>query len=283
MSGNEYEREIYTVSGKPFTAAAVNMASKAGEYMQSKLGKAAEVRTKTTLHDLVTEVDKHTEKLIRNLIHTYFPEHAILGEESVEPGSEAARRALETIGEEEYVWIVDPIDGTTNFVHGMPFYSVSIALARRGDVIAGVVYDPSRNEMFVAERGKGAYVHGRRLSVSGEERLSDSLVATGFPTERERALPAALQSIAAVAPQVRNVRAAGSAALHLAYVAAGRLSGFWEANLNPWDLAAGMLLIEEAGGRVTAMNGAPYSLEVRDVAATNGRIHDALIELLQQP
>jgi len=278
---SNYERETYTVTGKSFTAVAVNMASKAGEYMKSKLGQATDVRVKTTPHDLVTEVDKGTEVLIRKIIQTYFPTHAILGEEGVEPGAEASRRALEEIKNEEYVWIVDPIDGTTNFIHGLPFYSVSIALAHRGEVIVGVVYDPSRDELFVAEKGKGAYVHGKRMSVSPEERLEDSLIATGFPTDRERILPLALKQIEAVAPKVRNLRSAGSAALHLAYVAAGRLSGFWEANLNAWDIAAGMLLVQEAGGRITDMEGNAYGLHVRDVAATNGRIHEALIDALK--
>ncbi len=275
------ESGAYTVSGKSFTAVAVNMASKAGEWMKSKLGQATDVQIKTTPHDLVTEVDKGTELLIRKLIHTYFPTHAILGEEGVEPGAEASRKALEEMRNEEYVWIIDPIDGTTNFIHGLPFYSVSIALAHRGEVIVGVVYDPARDELFVAEKGKGAYVHGKRMSVSGEERLADSLIATGFPTDRERVLPEALRQITAVAPQVRNIRSAGSAALHLAYVAAGRLSGFWEANLNAWDIAAGMLLVREAGGAVTDIDGKPYDLHVRDVAATNGRIHEALIEALK--
>ncbi|HZG55192.1 inositol monophosphatase family protein, partial [Paenibacillus sp.] len=278
---SQYERETYTVTGKSFTAVAVNMASKAGEYMKSKLGQATDVRVKTTPHDLVTEVDKGTELLIRKIIQAYFPTHAILGEEGVEPGAEASRLALERIREEEYVWIVDPIDGTTNFIHGLPFYSVSIALAHRGEVIVGVVYDPSRDELFVAEKGKGAYVRGKRMNVSAEERLEDSLVATGFPTDRERVLPLALKQIEAVAPKVRNIRSAGSAALHLAYVAAGRLSGFWEPNLNAWDIAAGMLLVNEAGGRVTDMNGEPYGLHVRDVAATNGRIHDALLTAIR--
>lgn len=278
---SHYEREPYTVSGKSFTAVAVNMASKAGEYIKSKLGQAANVQIKTTPHDLVTEVDKGAETLIRNLIQTYFPTHAILGEEGVAPGAEASRLALESVGGAEYVWVVDPIDGTTNFIHGLPYYSVSIALAHRGEVIVGVVYDPSRDELFVAEKGKGAYVHGKRMKVSPEERLADSLVATGFPTERAHALPAALKQIGAVAPKVRNVRALGSAALHLAYVADGRLTGFWEANLNAWDLAAGMLLVHEAGGKVTDMDGGAYRLAVRDVAATNGRVHDELLDALR--
>jgi myo-inositol-1(or 4)-monophosphatase len=219
--------------------------------------------------------------MIRNLIATHFPNHSFLGEEGVEPGPEASAKALEEMGDAEYLWIVDPVDGTTNYVHGFPFYSVSIALAYRGQVIVGVVYDPSRDELFVAERGKGAYVHGRKMSVSSEKTLSQSLIATGFPADPIVALPANLKSMQALAPKVRNLRVAGSAALHLAYVAAGRLSGFWEHNLSAWDIAAGALLVEEAGGRMSDMENGPYRLAVRNVAATNGWIHEELIQELQ--
>jgi myo-inositol-1(or 4)-monophosphatase len=277
----ESNRENYVVTGKSFTAVAVNAAAKAGEWIKSRLGKAADIQVKTSRHDLVTEVDKSTETLIRNLIHTYFPSHAILGEEGAAPGTEGSKRALEAVQSAEYVWIVDPIDGTTNFIHGFPFFSVSIALAYRGEVIVGVVYDPSHDEMFVAEKGKGAYVRGRRMSVSTEATLADSLLATGFPADREAVLPQALRQMHAFAPQVRNLRSAGSAALHLAYVAAGRLSGFWEPNLNAWDIAAGMLLVSEAGGAVTDMDGQPYALATRDVLASNGRIHAAMIEVIR--
>jgi len=270
------------VGSKSFTAVAVNCASKAGEWIKSRIGRVAEPDLKMSLHDLVTEVDKGSERLIRNLIGTHFPEHSFLGEEGVEPGPEASVKALQQVSSEEYLWIVDPIDGTTNYVHGFPFFSVSIALAHRGQVIVGVVYDPSRDELFVAERGKGAYVHGRRMQVSGEKTLAQSLVATGFPAEHQLALPGNLKQIQALAPKVRNLRTAGSAALHLAYVAAGRLSGFWEIGLNAWDMAAGALLVEEAGGKVTGLAGEPYHLGVRDVVATNGLIHDELVGELRQ-
>jgi myo-inositol-1(or 4)-monophosphatase len=272
----------YQVGSKSFTAVAVNIASKAGEWIKSKVGQANRISSKTSASDLVTEVDKGAESLIRKLIHTYFPTHAILGEEGAEPGPEGAMKALEEVGEDEYVWIVDPIDGTTNFIHGLPFFSVSIALAHRGEVIVGVIYDPSRDEMFVAEKGKGAYVHGKRIEVSGEERLADCLLATGFPTDREAVLPLNMRQLTSVINSVRNVRNAGSAALHLAYVASGRLSGFWEMNLNAWDLAAGILLVQEAGGRVSDISGEPYQLAVRNIVATNGRIHDALIAELKK-
>lgn len=266
---------------KSYTAVAVNCASKAGEWIKSRIGRFAEPDLKQSMHDLVTEVDKGSERLIRNLIATHFPQHSFLGEEGVEPGPEASAKALEEVGNAEYLWIVDPIDGTTNFVHGFPFYSVSIALAHRGQVIVGVVYDPSKDELFVAERGKGAYVHGKPMKVSKEKTLRQSLVATGFPADHQMALPLNLRQIQAVAPKVRNVRTAGSAALHMAYVAAGRLSGFWEIGLNSWDLAAGSLLVEEAGGRVTDQSGEPYHLGVRNVVASNGAVHGELLQALE--
>ncbi|MDR6885089.1 inositol monophosphatase family protein [Bacillus sp. 3255] len=274
--------EPYVIGSKSFTAVAINTAAKAGEWIKSKMGDINRIDTKYSPQDLVTEVDKGSEKLIRNLIMTHFPNHSILGEEGVEPGPEASARALQAMIEEEYLWIVDPIDGTTNFVHGFPFFSVSIALAHKGEIIVGVVYDPSRDELFVAEKGKGAYMHGKKALVSEEDRLSSSLVATGFPADRNGALPINLKGVQALAPKVRNLRVAGSAALHLAYVATGRLSGFWEVGLNAWDIAAGALLIQESGGQVTDTEGRPYNLAVRNVLATNGHIHDELRQELAQ-
>ncbi|MFB9274930.1 inositol monophosphatase family protein [Cohnella cellulosilytica] len=269
------------IGGKSFTAVAVNCAAKAGEWIKSKSGTITQLDTKYSAQDLVTEVDKGAERMIRNLIATHFPDHAFLGEEGVEPGPKASATALAKVSGAEYLWIVDPVDGTTNYVHGFPFYSVSIALAYRGEVIVGVVYDPSRDELFVAERGKGAYVHGRKMSISAEEKLAESLIATGFPPDPQVALPANLANIRHIAPKVRNLRVAGSAALHLAYVAAGRLSGFWEHNLSAWDVAAGSLLVQEAGGRMSDFGGEPYHLAVRNVLATNGRVHDELSRELQ--
>jgi myo-inositol-1(or 4)-monophosphatase len=270
------------VGGKSFTAVAINCASKAGEWIQTKLGNYASLDIKYSSHDLVTEVDKGSERLIKKLIMTHFPHHSFLGEEGVEPGPEASARALEDIRDAEYLWIVDPIDGTTNFVHGFPFFCVSIALAHNGEVIVGVVYDPMKDELFVAEKGKGAYVHGKRMQVSKDETLRASLVATGLPADHHYALPLNLKGIQAVAPQVRNLRIAGSAALHMAYVAAGRLSGFWEIGLSSWDLAAGSLLVQESGGIVTSTSGQPYDLGVRNVTASNGLIQEELIAALAE-
>ena len=269
------------IGNKSFTAVAVNCAAKAGEYIKMKQGTTGQPDFKYSRQDLVTEADKGSERLIRNLIATHFPGHSFLGEEGVEPGPEASAAALREAMDAEYLWIVDPIDGTTNFVHGFPFFAVSIALARKGQVIVGVVYDPVRDELFVAERGKGAYLRGKRLKVSAERTLGESLLATGNPAD-----PAMLRlnvhEASALVYKSRNLRVCGSAALHLAYVAAGRLSGFWEHGLNAWDVAAGSLLVEEAGGHVSAMNGEPFDLRVRDVAASNGLIHEDLLAALRE-
>jgi myo-inositol-1(or 4)-monophosphatase len=270
------KKDLTTLGGKSPVAVAVNTAAKAGEWIKTKLGAYENLQSKTTSHDLVTEVDKGAEMLITKLLKTYYPDHKILGEESVEPGPEASIRATEKMKDAEFLWIIDPIDGTTNFVHGFPFFCVSIALAHWGEVVAGVVYDPLRDELFVAERGRGAYLKGKQLKVSDERFLKDSLLASGFPPQYREADH--LATLSKIVPKIRNLRTSGSAALHLAYVAAGRLSGFWEPNLNAWDMAAGVLLVEEAGGRVTDTAGNPYNLMVRDVVATNGHIHDELLQ-----
>lgn len=262
--------------------AAINTASKAGQWIKSKVGAFTHLSTKSSMNDLVTEVDKGSEAMIRNLIRTHFPEHAILGEEGVAPGAEAALQALEQMKDKEYLWIIDPVDGTTNFVHGFPFYSVSIAMAYKGEVVIGVVYDPVRDEMFIAEKGKGAYVGGSRMRVSGDMEIGSSLLATGFPPAPEGTVNPNMKGILALHNQARSLRAAGSAALHMAYVAAGRLSGFWEIGLKSWDIAAGALLIAESGGRVTDTTGRPYRLDVVNVLATNGHIHDAMLSELDK-
>lgn len=282
MNEREQEKIPYVVTSKSYTAVAINAASKAGEWIKSRLGTVEHLSTKQSAQDLVTEVDKGAEQMIRRLILTHFPDHAILGEEGVEPGREAAAAALKAAQEEEFLWIIDPVDGTTNFVHGFPYYSVSIALAHQGEVIVGVIYDPSRDEMFVAEKGKGAYVHGTRMTVSEERELASSLVAIGTPPDREFALPVNMRAIQALAPQVRSLRAGGSAALHLAYVAAGRLSAYTEVGLSPWDVAAGALLVHEAGGSMSDTVGKSYDLTVRHIVASNKHIHAELLDVLHK-
>jgi myo-inositol-1(or 4)-monophosphatase len=276
------KEEVFRVGGKNFTAVAVNCAAKAGEWIKSKLGDIRHIHKKSSSRDLVTEVDKGAETLIRNLIMTHFPHHSFLGEEGAEPGPEASAKALRDYKDAEYLWIVDPINGTTNYIHGFPFFSISIALAHKGEVIVGVVYDPSRDEIFVGEKGKGAYVRGVTTKVSEEKVLDESLLATGFPTDRDVNLSTNMAALNALVPKVRNIRAGGSAALHLAYVAAGRLSGYWEVGLNAWDLAAGVLLVQESGGKVTDTEGRPYHLGTRHVAATNRHIHDELLDMLKR-
>ncbi len=266
--------EPFVVGRKSFTAVAVNTASKAGQWIKSKIGEYKQLQYKASISDLVTEVDKGSEQMIRNLISTHFPDHAFLGEESADGGI-----TIEEAKEKEYVWIVDPIDGTTNFVHGFPFYCVSIALAHYGEVIVGVVYDPSNDEMFVAEKGKGAYMHGRKMQVAADEQLRVSLIASGFPANANAVRN--LKVIETLLPRVRNIRTTGSAALHLAYVATGRISGFIEYGLSVWDMAAGILLVQESGGSVSDVHGQAYSLDVRDLVATNGYIHEELVQQLQ--
>lgn len=271
----------YVVGSKSPTAVAINCASKAGQWIKSKLGAYNELGTKQSPHDLVTDVDKGAEAMIRKLILTHFPDHSILGEEGVAPGAAASAAALAKASESEYLWIVDPVDGTTNFVHGFPFFCVSIALVYKGEVIIGVIYDPLRDELFVAEKGKGAYLHGQRTNVSEDAALSGSVIAVGFNPDREFALPTNIRGLNALSGEVRSLRAAGSAALHLAYVAAGRLSGYYEVGLNAWDVAAGALIVTESGGIVTDTAGNPYHIGVRHLIASNGKIHNELHDVIK--
>jgi myo-inositol-1(or 4)-monophosphatase len=213
--------------------------------------------------DLVTVADRSSETLIRELIGRQFPSHDVLGEEEglVDTGS-------------DYRWYVDPLDGTTNFAHGFPVFCVSMALELKGKRIAGVVYDPTRDEMFAAERGSGAYLNQQRIHVSKTANLAECLVATGFPSHKRHKNPN-IFFYHQITLRTHGVRRAGSAALDLCYVAAGRLDGFWEFNLNPWDTAAGVLIVEEAGGNVTRFNGEPFDINSRETLASNGIVHEA--------
>jgi myo-inositol-1(or 4)-monophosphatase len=271
MTNNDSQ---YVVSTKSFTSVAINTAAKAGEWIKSRSGQISQLQYKSSPRDLVTEVDKGAETMIRNLIQTHFPDHKILGEEGTQGHAEEAE-------DSDYLWIVDPIDGTTNFIHGFPYYSVSIALAYRGELIVGVVHDPFHDELFVAEKGKGAYLKGKRLSVSAEKKLADSLLASGF-SAHEEIVRQNLAGVSAIVGKARNIRISGSAALHLAYVAAGRLSGYWQLGLKPWDYAAGALLVQEAGGKVTDAKGREFHLSASSILATNGSIHDELHRELEK-
>src|SRR3954449_7967802 len=218
--------------------------------------------------DLVTEADRASERLVVERLRTNFPTHSIVGEEG--GGHE---------GSSEYRWFVDPLDGTTNFAHSFPVFNVTLGLERAGEAIAGVVYDPIRQEMFSAERGAGAYLNNRRIKTSPVKRLADSLASTGFPS-RKRHHNVNIHFYYQLAMASHGVRRTGSAAIDLAYVACGRLDLFWEFGLKPWDMAAGTLLVSEAGGRCSDMNGASHSITASDhLLADNGVLHDEVIAI----
>lgn len=226
--------------------------------------------------DLVTVADRTVEKLIRTRLAETWPEHGIYGEEGTREGMERSFR-----------WYVDPLDGTTNFAHGVPQFCVSMGLEQRtfgsgagedGTLVAAVIYDPMRDELYCAEKGSGAFLNGRAMHVSTISELAESLVATGFPSRKRHDNPN-IHFYHEFTLRSHGVRRAGSAALDLAYVASGRYEAFWEFNLNPWDTAAGILLLEEAGGKVTDFSGGPFRLDSREVLASNGLIHDELVGL----
>lgn len=216
--------------------------------------------------DLVTEADRASEKVIVERLRARWPEHGIVAEEGTRSEVNA-----------EYRWYVDPLDGTTNFAHGYPVFCVSIALTRQdGELMVGVLYDPTRDEMFAAERGLGAKLNGQPIHVSQTKVLAESILGTGFPSFKRHKNPN-IHFYHQITLRSHGVRRAGSAALDLANVASGRYDGFWEFNLNPWDTAAGVLLVQEAGGTVTRFDGSPFRLDSREVLASNGLIHQELI------
>ncbi len=220
--------------------------------------------------DLVTEADRASEQLILERIRRNWPSHDVIGEEGAR---------IETGG--DYRWYVDPLDGTTNFAHGFPVFCVSLGLAFQGKRKAAVVYDPTRDELFAAERGRGAVLNGEKIEVSRTPKLSQSLVGTGFPSHKRHKNPN-IYFYHQLTLRSHGVRRAGSAALDLTSVAAGRLDGFWEFNLNAWDTAAGILIVEETGGKVTGLNGQPLEITDRDVVATNGLIHAELLHEFEE-
>lgn len=247
---------------------AIKAALSAGKFLMDRFHRQHSVSHKGRV-DIVTEADTGSERLITEMISRRFPDHRIMGEEGTETG-----------GDVEHLWVIDPLDGTSNYAHGYPVFSVSIGYVVKGQVVLGVVYGPLHNELYVAERGKGAFLGDRRLSVSSRENLVDCLVATGFPYDRATKLPRTIKAIESLARNVLTLRANGSAALDLCYVAAGRTEAFWENDLSPWDTAAGSLMVTEAGGRVSGGRGEPYDISKREVLATNGHIHEAVLSLL---
>ncbi|MDQ2864871.1 MAG: inositol monophosphatase [Candidatus Eremiobacteraeota bacterium] len=250
----------------PLTVA-TDVAREAGSLLLARAGGPLDVREKGRRADLVTLADNASEKLIIARLRSSFPRAAILAEES---GSSA--------GSNDERWIVDPLDGTTNFAHGYPIYCVSIAYERAGECIAAVVYAPAMNELFAAERGGGATCNGRSIVVSSIGLLGEAMVCTGFhPADFSRNA----KYFEAASNHAQAVRRDGSAALDLAYTACGRFDGFWEFDLSPWDVAAGTLIVLEAGGRVTRVDGSPSSVDARSILASNGRIHSEFSQLLQ--
>lgn len=249
--------------------AALGAARAAGEVLSEGFGLRREVRYKGEV-DLVTEMDERAEEIIREALLGAYPSYGVLAEEG------GALR-----GEEDARWIVDPLDGTTNYAHDLPIFAVSIALEKAGEVVLGVVHDPMREETFVAERGRGARLNGRPMSVSDTDELVRALVVTGFPYDRDD-VPAALELFGRFSMVAQGMRRLGAAALDLCYVAAGRLDAYYELGIHPWDVAAGNLVLEEAGGRITDYRGDPFDLERGELVASNGRLHPALVEITSE-
>ncbi len=247
-----------------------SVCKEAGRHMLDGFGDTLEITRKGEV-DLVTEVDVALEQMITEAIHDEFPDHRVIGEEGWTEGETR---------EAEYAWFLDPLDGTTNYVHGYPMFCVSVALAHWGDVLLGAVYDPLHDEFFYAQKGEGSALNGERITVSSAGGLISSLLSTGFPYQRATILDNNVALFNALITRIQGVRRSGSVALDLAYVAAGRLDGHWELHVKPWDTAAGGLLVKEAGGRISSLAGEPWSPFEPHIVASNGRIHDELLAVL---
>jgi myo-inositol-1(or 4)-monophosphatase len=250
---------------------ATDAAVAAGQLLRRELPRTRQVSFKGMSTNLVTEMDARAEKLVVDALLTAFPDDGILAEEGSARAGRSGRR-----------WIIDPLDGTTNYAHGVPAFAVGIGLQHGDEIVLGVVYEPTREELYVAERGGGAWLNDERLAVSTSDTLDTSLLATGFPYDIRVRPDKNLAEYAAFAVRTRGVRRFGSALLDFAYVAAGRLDGFWELTLGPWDVAGGMILIEEAGGRVTDLRGGRVDIDRPSVVASNGRIHDQMLTVLKE-
>ena len=250
---------------------AVEVARAAGDLLRRELLGPRRITYKGSPTNLVTEMDARAEALIIERLLAAFPGDAVLAEERGAQAGRSGRR-----------WIIDPVDGTTNYAHGLPLYCVSIALEVAGRVELGVAYDPSHDELWVAERGAGAYCNDARLAVSSAATLDESLLASGFPYDLRSNPDNNLEEYAAFSVRARGVRRLGSAVLYLAWVAAGRFDGYWELRLGAWDVAAAGLMVEEAGGRLTSLTGGPIDLDRPTVVASNGRIHDQMLAVLRE-
>jgi myo-inositol-1(or 4)-monophosphatase len=247
----------------------INISKEAGELIKEKFGKNLEIEFKTNELNLVTEADKASEKLITDFIKKNYPSHGVLAEE----GSEFNTTA-------EYLWVIDPLDGTTNFAHGLSIFSVSIGLQKNGETIAGVVNDINQNIIYAAELGSGSIVNNKKIKVSTNSNIAHSMLATGFPYDVKDNPDKAFERFIAMIKSSRAVRRLGSAAIDFCYVAKGVFDGFWEVHLHPWDICAGKLIVEEAGGLVTDFNGNSIDIYTKRILCSNRKIHNAMIENL---
>ena len=247
----------------------INIAKEAGSVIREGFGKSVKIEFKTGDNNLVTEIDKASEKVITDFIKKKYPSHSILAEE----GSGEQK-------DSEYLWVIDPLDGTTNFAHGLPIFSVSIGLQKNGETIAGVVYDVMRNIIFSAELGSGVEADSEKLTVSNEDNLAHSMLVTGFPYNKKENPDKLFERFIALTKTARGVRRLGSAAIDFCYLASGVFDGFWEVHLHPWDICAGKLIVEEAGGLVTDFHGNKTNIYTKRILSTNGKIHKQLIEVM---
>ncbi len=254
-----------------YLATAIEAVIRAGEAQMARFGGDLRIDKKGAI-DLVTEMDLQIEREFRAMIAERFPSHTVLGEEFESSGDREAPS--------NFCWVLDPIDGTTNYAHGLPIFCASLALEIDGIAAVGAVYDPNRRELFTAERGHGAWLNGTPLRVSTASALLDSLLVTGFHYNIHRDARELVELFGEFISRARAVRRLGSAALDLCYVAAGRFDAFWEHKLQPWDVAAGALIVEEAGGRVTTIDGGPFGSRAGSVLATNGHIHAEMLETI---
>ena len=247
----------------------IELAREAGGVLKHYMDREKQVELKGRAN-LVTAADKESEALIIRRIRERYPNHAILAEESGASGAGEGK------------WIIDPLDGTTNFAHQYPFFCVSIGFEQNGEIVCGAVYDPCRDEMFSGARGLGSFVNGNRLRVSEVSKVGNALLLTGFPYGVREKVRLAMTHFEAFVIESQAVRRGGSAALDLCYTAMGRCDGFWELDLHPWDTAAGRVILEEAGGRVSDYTGNPFSVYMREIIASNGKIHEEMIDVLKK-
>jgi len=253
-----------------FLKCGIDAALKSGEILLEGFGKSFKIYNKIGKNNLVTEYDLKSEQIIIEHIKEQYPDHLILAEES----------GGETKNYKNYKWIIDPLDGTVNFAHNLPIFSISIALEYNNEIVVGVIYNPILKELFYATKGGGAFLNDIPITVSNNDNYKNSFLVTGFPYNVDKNPYSCVDTFVKVVLEGIPIRRLGSAALDLAYVACGRFDGFWEINLNPWDVAAGFLIVKESGGRVTTYNNKEYSIYDETILATNGKIHSQIVEIL---